>query len=435
MRRIPYAPSLASAALLSLALGSGCSDDSKSPSKDAAVDFKLTDGIAKEKKTSADTRHGDAKSTKVTITKIIPDNGFADGGKSGKGTSVVITGTGFVQGNTTVYGDGGNAFILQGSVNGSSLTVTIPKNPYDTTKPTIIQISLSANGITSSNQVNFQYTVSQAMDSTYEGSITTASTTSYALFKSGLIYGQVYLSGTTDTTTGDSGKITAQVGVGTTGTNPSKDSGWSWSTASFSADSTTDSNYDIYAGKVKASSTGTFDVAYRFSKDGGKTFIYADTDETDLAYDTSKAGSLTASTAPDGYCVEDADCSGNLYEVYCDTSANECYECTSDTDCANNPTAGGPTCSSKACLCSSEADCAKNANGTHCSGVASYDGGSASGSGRCYICTSDDHCKSSSSGHICTAGSSKIPYCGCAADTDCPKGKKCQSSSQTPVCY
>ena len=75
---------------------------------------------------------GDAASTAPYITEMIPSDGFANGGKSGTGTPVLLTGGNFKQG-VTIYIDGSPQSLVVSVASSVSMTFTIPKNEYGNT--------------------------------------------------------------------------------------------------------------------------------------------------------------------------------------------------------------------------------------------------------------------------------------------------------------
>jgi hypothetical protein len=317
------------------------------------------------------------------LTQLMPADGHAGGT-----TAVVIIGENF-QAGAVVYIDGGAGAIMPTVtvLSQVSLSFSMPPNPYGAPNydtPYKASVTVGINTMMS-NAKDFQYTVSLAMDALFIGSVLTASTASYAGFASDPIEGRVYAEGITDTTTGSSGTITAQIGYGPEGVNPYSASGFVWHDASFSKD---DGTYDVYTGSLTVPLSKTYDVAFRFSQDGGQTWIYADTDEAVLAYETSKAAKLTATTAPSNYCQTDSDCSLNAYTVICkvelNPAQNQCVECLTSTDCTGHPTALGPTCNTSQgrCTCSSDGECTNNPNGAAC--LSTYCG-----------CSSDADCVSS----------------------------------------
>ncbi len=87
------------------------------------------------------------------------------------------------------------------------------------------------------------------------------------------VYGQIYVAGLTDAG-GDPDAITAQVGFGATGSDPST---WAWQPMAYNPGHTGDNNYE-YQGGIRADAVGTYDYLVRFSDDGGQTWVYGDQD-------------------------------------------------------------------------------------------------------------------------------------------------------------
>lgn len=378
-----------------------CSDDG-GDKQDAAVDGS-GDGIA-DAKITVDAPLGDAASG-PKIEQILPKDGFA-----GSITRVLVKGSGFKAG-ATAYIDGGSApggIIMNVTVSSPvSISFNMPRNPYGKANdagvydtPRKVDVAVLVEG-KMSNSVSFQYTVSKPMDSTFKGSITTQSAKAYSGFESKPFVGKVYIENLTDTTTGKVASLQAEIGFGTPGTNPSKDNGWKWFTARFSKD---DGTYDQYTGSVNVPLSKKYDVAYRFSKDGGLSWVYADTDETDLTYDTTKAASVTATDAPIGYCQKDIHCIAgtpkNPWAVVCkvnlaDDTKNTCVECLKDKDCKDATNSLGPYCktSNNSCYCKVDKECVNNPNGA-----------------------------------VCLKGSSR-QWCGCKSDKNCKKPMVCNTKA------
>jgi hypothetical protein len=102
------------------------------------------------------------------------------------------------------------------------------------------------------------------------------------------IYGQVWIDGFTSLP-GPTAGLTAQVGLGPDGSYPQDNPEWGWEDATFNVDV---GNNDEFWGNFLPLELGTFDYAYRYSTDGGVTWLYADLDGTGNGYDPSKAGAL-----------------------------------------------------------------------------------------------------------------------------------------------
>jgi hypothetical protein len=342
-----------------LAIG-GCKNDEKS---DAGADKSgLTDALPDQKK-KGDIKPDLPTKPKPKISQILPNNGFSTGNYV-----VTLVGENFAAG-AAVYLDGQPQALAVNVASAASLSFTMPANPYDSSKPGKVSVGVMVNS-QFSNQVDFRYTVSAPMTENIKGSVLTATTACFRDFASDPILGRVLSQVASDA--GVTPTLSAEVGFGTVGTDPSKASAWKWVPATFSKK---DGLYDTFTGTVTVPLSITYDIAYRFSTDGGKTWVYADTDETDLKYDTAKAAKLTATDPPLLYCLSNTDCNPRYpYEIICkvdaDKTKNVCVECLLDADCTGYAKALGPKCGTKnQCGCSADSDCTKpNPNGAKCLG-------------------------------------------------------------------
>jgi len=88
------------------------------------------------------------------------------------------------------------------------------------------------------------------------------------------VYGRVYMGGVTDGS-GQGPGILGEAGIGPDGSDPTTSlSGWTFTAGSYNTDL---GNDDEYAATLTAPSTaGSYDVAWRFSADGGLSWIYVD---------------------------------------------------------------------------------------------------------------------------------------------------------------
>ncbi len=119
-------------------------------------------------------------------------------------------------------------------------------------------------------------------------------------------YGRVYIQGLTDRTGNANdpdaaGRVLAQAGYGPTGSLPTEAS-WLWSvsgipTPGYVGPGGDDTNNDEYRATLVPATAGTFDLAMRFSGDGGTTWLYCDQDgatpDNGLPYTPAQAGVLT----------------------------------------------------------------------------------------------------------------------------------------------
>jgi len=117
------------------------------------------------------------------------------------------------------------------------------------------------------------------------------------------INGLVYYEGCTDGAN-YCGGLTAQVGHGPQGTNPSTAPGdYTWTTASYNGDHVDDNN-DEYQSQIVENDEGDYNFAYRFSADAGATWIYCDLDSSDNGVSTDQLGLLHVAeeSIPIGWC-------------------------------------------------------------------------------------------------------------------------------------
>ena len=384
-----------------------CSSDDKKVTPDGGTtgDAAITEGGAADTTVSPDTASPDADlSKKPAIDKMVPSDGFADGGRNGA-TRVTLIGRNFTP-NMTVYIDGGQEIITTISFTSNvSASFLMPKNPYGppyVAQKVTVQVRAGKLG---SNVMDFQYTEVKALDDNFTAELVTKQANSYRDFRSEVLLAKIFAKGVTDTSNGGPGKLVAQVGIGKVGDDPTKDYSFTWFGARYSEDSTTDTGYDVYQGSVIPVLETDYDVAWRFSTDDGKTWIYADGNASDKTYSTADAGKLKVTKAPQNYCTKDADCLTSKYQRSClidqiDSKNNRCVECQADKDCTGNPSALGPTCDTQNyfCICSKDADCSTNKNGKVCVG-------------------------------------SQSGYCGCTKDGDCDwqNGEACTQDQQNQI--
>jgi hypothetical protein len=374
--------------LLGLAL-TGCKNDDPVP-PDASVDLAKSDAVKGEKvvvkpdgKPSGDL----PQVKKPTIKQILPSSGFAD-----STTLVTLVGENFAAGMSAYY-DGQPLGTPVNVASSASASLTMPKNPYGPPydKPQKVSLGVMV-GSTFSNTVDFWYTLVAPMEAGFKGFVVTATSDCYRDFPSDPIQGKVSLTIGPDASTPLT--VKAEVGYGKVGSDPSKDATWKWFPATFKQK---DGVYDLFEGTLTVPLAQTYDVAYRFSKADG-VWVYADTDETVLGYETGKAAKLTATNPPAGFCMSNQDCVINKYTVTCKVDAankknNKCVECLADGDCTGYPKALGPKCTKELCGCSADPECAKNPNGAKC---------------------------------IAQGG-----YCGCTGDTNCVAPAKCYQDQNT----
>lgn len=118
------------------------------------------------------------------------------------------------------------------------------------------------------------------------------------------ITAQVFEEGLTDAE-GQGAGILAQVGSAQAGSHPrNMPDDWSWATATYAGDSDDDS-MDLYSGTLTGGAVGDYDYAFRFSLDGGESWVFADLDGSDVGsggfnyYKSAQSGELVVTLEPE----------------------------------------------------------------------------------------------------------------------------------------
>jgi hypothetical protein len=113
------------------------------------------------------------------------------------------------------------------------------------------------------------------------------------------VYGRVYVAGLTDQSTANdlSPSLLAQFGFGPDGSSPS--AAWTWSASTpnmgYNGGAAGEPNNDEYFADFTLPNVGNYDFAYRFSADGGATWLFCDAGDAGSSdgYSTNNAGTLT----------------------------------------------------------------------------------------------------------------------------------------------
>lgn len=97
--------------------------------------------------------------------------------------------------------------------------------------------------------------------------------------------------------TADSSLLTGEVGYGADGSDPDA-GGWTWTSAAVDPGYNSgvpdyEYDYDEWTADFTIPAGGPFDVAYRFSADGGATWMYCDTNGSDDGYDPADSVAMT----------------------------------------------------------------------------------------------------------------------------------------------
>ena len=128
-----------------------------------------------------------------------------------------------------------------------------------------------------------------------------ASTTSVASVLTESIFGQAFVSDCTGDENGPCAELSAEVGFGEVGVDPSTTpESYTWTGATLNAEHSGDDN-DEFAAKINPQPTAPLPYAMRFSLDDGSNWTYCDTDGG-TAYSTDELGSLTVADKVIGWC-------------------------------------------------------------------------------------------------------------------------------------
>ena len=329
----------------------GCSDDSQKV-KDAAVD--RAPDLSTKEAGPPDRSKVDALKIVPKIKSIIPDSGFAD-----KSTPVTLIGENFKQG-MTVYLEGEPFHGTVTVASSATATFTMPPNPYGPPyNPFTMTVGVRVSDVPS-NLVKFRYLLATPMTQSLHGVILTAKVEAMRNLASPVIEGKLVAAPSDLGST-----FEGEVGYGPVGSNASTDEKWRWFSVPFARK---DGEYSVFGGSVRFPLEGDFDLAFRFSVDGGQYWIFADKDDADLSYSTAQAAKLKVSVPPPFYCDVSEDCAPYPIRTTCNVPKQTCVECLADADCSGNPSSFGPKCDAgqNMCFCTEDAECGKNPNGALC---------------------------------------------------------------------
>ncbi len=214
----------------------------------------------------------------IAIYSASPSSGPLEGG-----TSVSISGSGFVEGMTVFFASNQAESVTVTS--SGSLTCVTPEGSE--AGPVNIRLE-TPDGFSTQLMGGFVYEDRSAVSIDWCIFHAPQSTSTQIQTVTEPLYGRVFAEGVTDRT-GQGPGITAQVGFGPAGTDPAVDSGWSWTSAVYYRD--VDTVNDEYAGNLTPVHAGQYDMAYRFN--GGGAWIYCDLTGSDDGYSPQNAPSLT----------------------------------------------------------------------------------------------------------------------------------------------
>lgn len=112
------------------------------------------------------------------------------------------------------------------------------------------------------------------------------------------IYGRIFQRGVTDGAGPNAGPgVVAELGYGPVGSDPTRSNAWIWAPATFNVKAGLMRHDDEYQGTLTVPASGAYAYTFRFSRDGGLTFTYADLDgagaNSGLAFSPGLLGTLT----------------------------------------------------------------------------------------------------------------------------------------------
>ncbi|MCA9557179.1 MAG: lamin tail domain-containing protein [Myxococcales bacterium] len=121
------------------------------------------------------------------------------------------------------------------------------------------------------------------------------------------VYGRLFEQGVTDRTdrTDPAPAVLAELGVGPDGSDPAVAGGWQWipggPNPAWQGVGFPDASNDEYQADLMAPAEGTYDVAWRFSVDGGRNWTYCDREPEGSSdgYAPADAGTLTSAAGGD----------------------------------------------------------------------------------------------------------------------------------------
>jgi IPT/TIG domain len=233
--------------------------------------------------------------TPPSIISLIPNQGLS----TASTPSVNIQGTNFNASTAIYIGStavpGGNCTLNSSS----SITCTIPGSGNGSAFGLRDVTANNGSGLTGTFANGWKYIgvlneTNVALEADYCNIQLPTSLSVTTGVSTDLIYGQIYEAGTTDLA-GASANVSAQVGYGPSGTDPTtQPTDWTYVNASFNAQV---GNNDEYQASFVAPASGSYLYTYRFSLDGGASYTYCDLDgagsSNGFDYSSTQLGAMT----------------------------------------------------------------------------------------------------------------------------------------------
>lgn len=225
----------------------------------------------------------DAQQEQLAVASVAPSTGDVSGG-----TAVTVSGTGFEDGAQVFFGDAAAEAIF---VSSSQFNVTTPP----ASAAGIVDVAVeNPGGERASAAGAFEYTGNPPEGIASCSTRFPAATSTTIGTATEPIFGRVLVEGCTDAEA-QCQQVSAELGWGTPGINPSEDPDqWSWTQADYNSGHTANDE-DEYQVTLTPDSQGSFAYAYRFSIDGGATWTYCDLDGSENGFDPTQTGALTVS--------------------------------------------------------------------------------------------------------------------------------------------
>ena len=205
-------------------------------------------------------------------------------GASGGGTTVTITGANFVAPVTVLFGTL-TAPSAEVSAGGDTITTITPASPVGSVQVTV----LNGDGQEASKDQAFSFVPELPDWGQLDGPASLDTVEGKPTAK---LSAQVFEPGVTDSPGAGFG-ITAEVGYGPAGSDPTGDATWTWVAAQYSGDV---GNNDAYAGGVSPP-LGTWSATLRFSVSGGQSWLYVDLGGADDGFDPADVATVTVEEA------------------------------------------------------------------------------------------------------------------------------------------
>ncbi len=214
-----------------------------------------------------------------TLTGLSPSSG-----PMGGGTQVTLNGANLATVDSVLFGTA-TATDVEAAADGTWVKATTPAAPIGSVSVTVT----TEDGQKATLASAFSF-VAELPD--WGQLLSGAQLSASAGQPSAIIEAQVYEGGVTDQPGAGFG-LTAEVGYGPWGTDPTANDGWDWSSATYSHDV---GNDDVWSASLIAP-TGVWAVTLRFSVNGGTSWLYVDRDGADNGFDPAQVTKLTVAPA------------------------------------------------------------------------------------------------------------------------------------------